>query len=163
MTSATGAHQRLDTIHQRQPASVIGLIGLLILLTVGALQGGIAMVVHPLEPLGMPTSFLDGLPIETYLWPGIFLLSIAAGSALTVVGLASGWRWRWAGAIERRMRFRWPWIGAMSIGSLLLVFELIELFVVPFHPVMHPLLVAGSLAIVGLTATPSTRRHLRAV
>jgi hypothetical protein len=48
----------------------------------------------------------------------------------------------------------------MSVGMVLLAFEIIELFLVPFHPVMHPLLIAGSLAIVLLAATPSARRHL---
>jgi hypothetical protein len=50
----------------------------------------------------------------------------------------------------------------MSIGLVLLTFEVIELFLVPFHPVMHPLLIAASLAIVVLALTPSARRRLAA-
>jgi hypothetical protein len=48
----------------------------------------------------------------------------------------------------------------MSVGIVLLAFETIELFVVPFHPVMHPLLIAVSLAIVILDSTPPVRDHL---
>jgi hypothetical protein len=57
--------------------------------------------------------------------------------------------------------YRWPWLGALSIGSVLLVFEIMELFMVPFHPVMHPLLIAASLAIITLILTPSARDFLR--
>ena len=49
----------------------------------------------------------------------------------------------------------------MSTGVVLLLFEIIELFLVPFHPVMHPLLIAGSLAIIGLPFTQSARQHFR--
>lgn len=49
---------------------------------------------------------------------------------------------------------------SVALGGILLVFEIIELFVVPFHPIMHPLLIAGSLAILALALTPSARRYL---
>jgi hypothetical protein len=48
----------------------------------------------------------------------------------------------------------------MAVGIVLLAFEIAELFLVPFHPVMHPLLIAGSLAIVILTSTRSARQYL---
>lgn len=146
----------------RRPAAIVALTGLLGLLTIGALQGGIAMVVDPTEPLGMTVEYLDKTPIDDYLLPGLFLLGIAAASIITVAGLLFGWRWHWASPIESRIGYRWPWLGAVSIGGVLLVFEVIELFMVPFHPVMHPLLIAGSLAILILALTPSARRSLAA-
>jgi hypothetical protein len=76
------------------------------------------------------------------------------------VGFFVRWDWAWASSIENAVGYRWPWIGAMSVGAILLVFELVELFMVPFHPVMHPLLIAGSLAIVILSMTPSAKGHL---
>jgi hypothetical protein len=63
--------------------------------------------------------------------------------------------------MESAIGYRWPWVDAMSVGGVLLVFEIIELFVVPFHPVMHALLIAVSIAIVALAVTPSARDHLR--
>lgn len=153
---------RATSRSHRPPATVVALMALFGLLTVGALQGGIAMVVDPLTPLDMPTSFLDRAPIDTYLWPGMFLLGVAAASALTIAGLTLNWPSRWARAIENAVGYRWPWIAAITTGSVLLTFEIIELFMVPFHPVMHPLLIAGSLAIVALALAPSARSHLRA-
>jgi hypothetical protein len=120
------------------------------------------MVTNPIDPLGMSPSFLDGAPVDDYFWPGVFLLGIAGAAVITMVGLLITWRWSWAAGIEAFLGYRWPWIGAMAIGVVLLVFEIIELFLVPFHPVMHPLLIAGSIAILLLATTPSARRHLRA-
>ncbi len=142
------------------PGPVTALGSLLILLTVGAVQGGLAMVTDPVEPLGMSLDFLEGTPVRDYFWPGMFLLGIAVASTITVVGLFFRWEWPWASRIEDAIGFRWPWIGAMAIGIVLLVFEIVELFVVPFHPVMHPLLIAVSLAILILTTTRPARRYL---
>lgn len=145
----------------REPPTVIALVVLLGILVVGALQGGIAMISSPIEPLGMSVEYLEGTPVATYFWPGVFLLGIAAASLVACVGLISGWRWRWASQIESRIGYRWPWLGALAIGVILLVFETVELFLVPFHPVMHPLLIAWSLVVSVLPLTRSARSHLR--
>ncbi len=149
-------------VAHRPPASVLAMALLLFLLVAGALQGGLAMVSNPIDPLGMSLDFLSDTPVDDYFWPGMFLLGISAASAITVAGLIFPWRWAWARSIEAGIGYRWPWIGAMATGIILLAFEVIELFVVPFHPVMHPLLIVVSLAIVALASTPSARRHLLA-
>lgn len=144
----------------RRPLSIISLSVLLALLAVGAFQGGIAMVTNPVDPLGMSPTFLEGAPVADYFWPGLFLIGIALASLVTAAGLLFDWTWDWARPVEETIGFRWPWLGAVSTGSVLLVFEIIELFMVPFHPVMHPLLIAGSLAIVILPNLPSARSFL---
>jgi hypothetical protein len=145
----------------RPPSSITALGTLLTLLVVGAVQGGVAMVTNPVDPLGMSVDFLEDAPVDDYFWPGMFLIGIALASAVTAVGFFVRWDWAWASSIENAVGYRWPWIGAMSVGAILLVFELVELFMVPFHPVMHPLLIAGSLAIVILSMTPSAKGHLK--
>lgn len=159
MSLVTSSQQTMKK-ERRRPASVVSLAALLTLLAFGSLQGGIAMVMDPVTPLGMTTDYLVGTPVDDYFLPGMFLIGIAAASLLAAAGLMSSWRWHWASRIESRIGFRWPWVAAVAVGVLLLAFEIIELFVVPFHPVMHPLLIAVSLAVLGLAATPSARRHL---
>lgn len=160
MSATASTRERVTERSHRPPPTVIALAVLLGLLAVGALQGGVAMVRDPHQPLGMSAGFLDRAPIDTYFWPGVFLLAIAAASALTLVGLLFDWRWRWASAIERRVGHRWPWLGAFSTAGVLLVFELLELYIVPFHPVMHPTLIIASLLMLGLTLSPSTSDFL---
>jgi hypothetical protein len=129
-------------------------------LAAGGIQGGVAMLLDPLTPLGMSTEYLAGTPIDTYLLAGWFLLGMAGASLLTMTGLLVRWTWRWAGPIEQKIGFRWPWLGAIATGVVLLAFEIIELFMVPFHPVMHPLLIAVAVALIVLPLTPSARRQL---
>jgi hypothetical protein len=157
----------LDTLSRlhttaRLPRPLVWLAALLGLLAIGAFQGGLTMVRDPLEPLGLQVDFLARTPIDTYFWPGVFLLCISAACLVTVTGLVSRWRWQWAVAIESRVGYRWPWIGAVSIGVTLLVFEMLEVYMVPFHPLMHPLLIAASVAVLLLASVPSTRAHLQA-
>ena len=118
------------------------------------------MLLDPLQPLGMSVGYLEGTPIDDYVLPGLFLLGIAAVCLITIAGLLLPWDWKWAAPIERRMGYRWPLLAALATGGVLLIFEITELFLVPFHPVMHPLLILGSIAIMTLVLTPSARAHL---
>lgn len=59
-----------------------------------------------------------------------------------------------------RIGCRWPWLGAIATGTVLLAFEIIELFMVPFHLLMHPLLIAVAFVLIVLPLTPPARRQL---
>jgi hypothetical protein len=144
-----------------KPGAAHVLAGLLGLLAVGSIQGGTAMVANPTGPLGMSVDYLQGTPVDDYFWPGVFLLGIAVASILAVVGIEFGWQWKWAKPVESAIGYRWPWLASLSVGGVLLGFELIELFVVPFHPIMHPLLIAVAVVIIALSLAPSVRDYLR--
>ena len=144
----------------RLPVSIVALSVLLGILVIGTFAAARAMITNPLEPLGMTTEWLQKSPVDTYFWPGLFFLGMTLASLLTLAGLLFRWPWKWAQGLESRIGYRWPWIGAVSIGVVLLIFEIIELFLVPFHPVMHPLLIAWSLTIIWLPLTRSAREHL---
>lgn len=159
--TATAGHGRDRATAHRLPASIVTLAALLALLAVGAFQGGLAMVTDPLEPLGMALSYLEATPIDDYFLAGVFLLAVAGVSLITSAGLIFRWEWSWAAPIERLLGTRWQGIGAIGIGLVLLAFETIELFLVPFHPVMHPLLIAWSAVIVALPFTRGARAALR--
>lgn len=141
------------------PVSIVLLSVLLGILVIGTFEAARAMITNPLEPLGMTTEWLENAPVDTYFWPGMFFVGMTMASLLTLAGLVFRWPWKWAQGIESRIGYRWPWLGAVSIGVVLLIFEIIELFLVPFHPVMHPVLIAWSLAILLLPFTRSVRQH----
>jgi len=54
----------------------IVLLSLHILVGLGAFAGGVAAILDPLAPLGMPTSELENSPFETFLIPGIVLFGV---------------------------------------------------------------------------------------
>ncbi len=146
---------------KRVPVSIVVLSVLLGFLVVGTFTAARAMITNPLEPLGMTTEWLETAPVDTYFWPGMFFLGMTLAALLTLAGLVFHWPWKWAQGIESRIGYRWPWLGAVLTGAVMLLFEIIELFLVPLHPVMHPLLIAWSLAIIWLPFTRSARQYLR--
>jgi hypothetical protein len=129
------------------------------ILAIGALQGGVAMVMDPNEPLGMSLEVLSNAPVDSFLLPGIFLLGMAAASTATLGGLLFGWDRPWARRIETSIGKQWFWPAALAIGVALLAFEVLELLMIPFHPIMHPLLIGLALVIIGLTSTSSARLY----
>ena len=46
------------------------------LIAIGALFGGMAAMLDPFEPLGVPHELLDGSPFESYLIPGLILFTV---------------------------------------------------------------------------------------
>jgi hypothetical protein len=139
------------------PGSAKGLVIALGLLSVGALQGGIAMLMDPYQPLGMTPVVLVNTPLDSFLLPGLFLLGMAAASLITLVGVALG---RSNGRFSTVMGSDWRRPAALAVGVVLLIFELIELALIPFQPIMHPLLIVLALAIIGLGSAPSARVYL---
>lgn len=135
------------------------LAGVLAFLTIGALQGGIAMLLNPETPLGMTTEYLENTPFDSYVLPGLYLLAVGFAAGITATGIAFHWDWRWAGGIEHAIGYRWQWIGAIAVGAALLVLEVIELFMVPFHPILHPLMIAVGLIAVVLPFMARIRRE----
>jgi len=146
---------------KRLPVSIVVLAVLLGILALGTFAAAREMIPNPLEPFGMTTEWLDKAPVDTYFWPGMFFFGMTVGTLVTLAGLLFRWPWKWAQGIEARIGYRWPWLGAISTGVVLLLFELIELVLVPFHPVMHPLLIAASLVIIWMPFTHSARQHFQ--
>lgn len=146
----------------RPPHTVGWLAFLLPVLAIVAFQGGYVMVTDPLGPMEMTVEMLKRAPVDTFFWPGVFLLCLSAASLLATVGIVFGWHWHWAYRIEARLGYRWPWVASLSIGVTLLVLEIVEVYLIPFHPVLHPLLIVWSVGIILLTCAPSTMNHLRA-
>lgn len=106
-------------------------------------------------------AILENTPIETFLLPGLFLLTIVG-----LVPLASGWgilrprrlpglRW-----LEDRTGHHWPWAVTIAVGVALLALMVVEVVVMGevvglhvVYSVWGTLLVAGPLL-------PSVRRWL---
>jgi len=47
-----------------------------IIIAIGALFGGLAAIIDPFEPLGVPNELLNGSPFDSYLIPGLILFTV---------------------------------------------------------------------------------------
>lgn len=112
-------------------------IGLEVLLSLGALGGGLALVLGPRgEILPLPVSSLAGSPFDTYFVPGLILFSVLGIGPLLAAGLA------WTGRPVAPL-------AAVVTGIGLLIWLLVEIAIVGFSidPPLQPLYLALALAI----------------
>lgn len=124
-----------------RPVTLYLLIICLIVLSLGAFVGGVGMLIDPAQGLylQLPPELLDGLPIDNFLVPGLFLtivfgiapLLVAAGLwrrapwarlaasllGLTLIGWIAGQIFLW-GAPEAIQYF------CLVLGFLILIFSL---------------------------------------
>ena len=147
---------------QPRPAALIALVVVLIAQGIGAVGGGLALVVSPKGGVvKMPLSYLQGSPFHDYLIPGSILLVV-----LGIGPLVAAWallRRPESAALERINPFRhehWGWTLSGVIGVGLLIWIAVEVTIIPYN-VLQPVFGAVGLVIVALTLLPSVRRACR--
>jgi hypothetical protein len=146
---------RLQQSREARPASVHVLMVLLLLLAVGALYGGAALIVDPAGGLlGMPVTLLAGSPFRDYLLPGIILFGLLGVFPVAVaLGLwfRPGWGW------VRRFGIHAAWLAALGVGGALIVWILVQMTILRFF--LQPVLLAQGIAIIGVSLLPAVRRY----
>lgn len=71
------------------------LFALHVFVGIGAMFGGLAAIINPLEPLGMPVEPLKNSPFSNYLIPGIILFSVLGiGNIISAVTIRFKWRFQ---------------------------------------------------------------------
>jgi len=114
------------------------------------LLGGIGLVADPTGGLfQMPLSWLEGSPFGDYLIPGWILLLV-----LGVFPLVA-----WYGLVKR---WWWSWLAAGAVGIGLVIWVLVQIRIIGYHPQPPFQLIYGLLGVVilGLSLMPSIRQHL---
>lgn len=143
---------------QQTPTGAYALMALLLLLSVGALFGGGALIIDPSgELLEMPVTLLAGTPFPDYLIPGIVLFTLFGVIALlTVVGL---W-FRPAWQRSSRLGVDAAWLAAIATGAALIIWILVQMTILRFF--LQPILLVQGLAIIIVSLLPRVRNHYRA-
>jgi hypothetical protein len=102
-----------------------------------AYVGGGAMIVNPESGLNFPRSFLEGAPLDSFLIPGILLVT-SNGVLPTVMAV---------GALRRRA---WARSGHYLVGASAMVWIVGQLAVIGYVSWMQPFVMGIGLAILGL-------------
>lgn len=146
---------RLRQSHETRPASVYLLIVLLILLAVGAIYGGAALIADPTGGLlGMPVALLAGSPFRDYLLPGIILFGLLGVFPVAVaLGLWFRPDWGWLQGFAIHI----AWFAALAVGVALIIWILVQMTILRFF--LQPVLLALGIAIIGVSLLPGVRRY----
>lgn len=144
----------------RRPTTVVGVFGLLLILGVGAVGGGTALVIG-VEGARPPDAYLNDLPLITnWVIPGLILaIGFGLGSLLTAYGVWRRPQWEWAQRLVAFTRHHWAWLATLLLGVGQMVWIIIELVSIPFSFLMPTFGLVG-LALSLLPLTPSCRRYL---
>ncbi|HEY8914107.1 hypothetical protein [Lacisediminihabitans sp.] len=116
---------------------------------VSSVAGGAGVLVT--NGLGMPMSWLDGTPFDSYLWPGVILLAVVGGAQALAVLLQL-----------RRSRFAYAAAAVAGFGMIIWIY--VEVTIRPFFHWLQPTFFATgtvqvALALVALGALPARTQH----
>lgn len=122
---------------ETRTALSIAAVVLEVLLSIGALGGGLALMLGPHgEILPLPMSLLKGSPFESYFAPGLILFTVLGGGPLLVAVLA----WR---------HHRLAPVLTLGVGAALLVWMTVEIAIIGYSntPPLQPIYIAMGLVI----------------
>ena len=149
------------SVHRPLPVRILTI--LLVVLGIGAVGGGFAMVFGIGGESILPDEYLDALPlVDNWVIPGLILMIAFGFGSLTV---AFGvWRrptWAWLDGVERLTGRHWSWIATILIGVGQMIWITLELVSIPFSAFM-PTFGAVGLALALLPLASPVKDYLKA-
>lgn len=144
-----------------RPLSVQALVVLHVLLGVGAIGGGLTMIVDPSGGrMAMPLAVLDGTPFSSFLVPGLILfLVLGIVPALTAVALWFSPAASSFSVMVGSVKLPLALVASVSVGVALVIWIVVQGAMIGMaSPLQWSYLVLG-FVIVALSATTSARRH----
>ena len=141
--------------------AVYAFIGLLLLLSLGALAGGGALLAEPDgRALGVPVALLAGTPFRDYFIPGVLLFTFL-GVYPAVVSFAL-WRrpsWKWPERLNPIRRMHWAWMAGLSVGIALIVWILSQMMLLGCCYALQYLYLGWGVLVLIVAALPAVRGH----
>jgi hypothetical protein len=135
------------------------LIFTLILLILGGLYGGIAMLADPSgSSLGLD-GVIDQLPVSDYVLPGLFV-GTAFGLVPILLGYALIMRLQWSlfDRLFRWCKHYWAWTSCLLLAGTIAVWLTYEGLLIGMYPITNFTALLGFLILV-LSLLPSVRRY----
>ena len=134
---------------ERRPITIILLIILLVFLGLGGFIGGIPMQMDPSgESMGLPPELLEGLPLNDFILPGLFLIVVMG--IIPIIIAFGVWR-----------RTRWAWGATLAMGGVLVVWIVFQILLWGFPDPIQIFYLMLGLVILAMGLLPSTRAYLR--
>lgn len=123
-----------------------GLIVSLILLSLGGLGGGAAMLADPSgAEMGLSVTMLEVLPISDFVLPGLFLIGVMGVAPLVI-------------AFGLSRRIPWAWTAALTQGIVLILWIGLQIALWGAPMFIQVLYLAWGVVIVSLCFVPGLRQ-----
>jgi uncharacterized membrane protein len=136
-------------VKETRPFTLWALIGCLLFLSISGLGGGIILILDPSGTiLTLPADLLAGLPINSFLLPGLYLV-LVYGLLAPVIAYGL---WK---------RAPWAWGSAVVLGVILLVWIIGQFLLWGSPHVIQAIYFVLSLAMLILSLAPATKEDQR--
>ncbi|MFH1214419.1 MAG: hypothetical protein V1681_10040 [Candidatus Neomarinimicrobiota bacterium] len=146
-----------------RPFSLYLLVILMIFQSVGAIGGGLALVIRPSGTLiQMPLSMLEHSPFPNFLIPGLFLLIVLGLlPACECYALLKKPACQFCTRLNPEKEVHWAWSLSFFIGIVLILWIDLEVMFLRSVALLHLIYALLGVAIVVVTVWPSTRRYFK--
>lgn len=142
----------------KRPIALWILVFWLVLLAVGGLYGGVAMLLDPSGGLLQMTDVLSLLPVSNYILPGLFLLFIMGVLPIFLIyGLITRPQWSWLDALFHHVPYYWAWTGTVVVGVLLSIWLIVEGVLIGFKWTIQYVTAVNGLCILLFVFCPSVK------
>lgn len=137
------------------------LVSLHVLLGIGAVFGGLGLIIDPSgELIKMPISLLAYSPFSSFLIPGVILLVVLGIAPMVAVyGLIKRKSWKLAEALNLFPERHWSWTLSLSIGFMLIAWIIIQVYFSKEAVIVHVVYVFLGLLIQAVTLLPSVQYY----
>lgn len=147
---------------RKRPGAVILLYVLQLFLGVGAIGGGVSLLVDPSgELMGMPASGLARSPFDSFVIPGLLLLVVFGLFPLAVLyGLHKQPQWSWGYKLTPFKELHVSWSFSLYIGFGQIIWIMVQTYMWNSVSVIHVIYMSLGLLIQIVTLLPGVQRYL---
>ncbi|MFZ5807741.1 MAG: hypothetical protein ACOY16_00515 [Chloroflexota bacterium] len=139
------------------------LVGLLVLLALGALPAGALFMLAPDGSLiGMPLSVLAHSPFHSFFVPGLVLFTLVGVYPLVAAyGLWKKPDWRWAERFNPLRKYRWPLAASLAAGVILIGWIMVQVFIIGYGSFLQLFYLIYGAVIVAMSVSRAVRDDFR--
>lgn len=145
----------------KRPVAGKLLIFMQVLLSLGALFGGLVLIIDPSgELIQMPITLLEHSPFSNFLIPGMILLVMLGILPLVVTyGLIRNQPRELANRLNLFPEKHWAWTYSLYIGFILIIWIAVEAYFIQHFAVIHLGYIILAVLIQAITLLPSVQRY----
>ncbi|WP_025695327.1 hypothetical protein [Paenibacillus durus] len=148
----------------KRSSAVLFLYVLQVFLGVGAIFGGLALIIDPSGGMmGMPAdTVLERSPFSSFLFPGILLLAVFGVFPLFVLyGMVKRPRWAWADALNPFKELHSAWTLSLYVGFGQIIWIMVETYIMNAVALVHVFYMSLGMLIQIVTLLPSVQRFFQ--
>lgn len=147
----------------RRPGMVYGLFGLLVFLGIGAVAGGLLLIMNPDgKSMGMPATMMQRALFNDYRIPGVLLFLVFGVLPLAVAySLLKRPDWRLFDRLNPFKELHSAWAWSLYIGFGQIIWITVQTYVLNAVGVVHLFYIALGLAIQAVTLLPAVRGYCK--